>query len=154
MVKRLGVEGCLAKPVLPHELTAALQAYPQVKTLLVVDDDIGVVQLVQRTLENTHPQVTIRRAYSGQQAGEMMQAAAPDLVLLDLAMPGMSGFEVISIMKADPTLQALPIILLTATRYIHAEDEICESLQIHRQGGLKPMEVLKLLNCIAQTVST
>ena len=153
MVRRLGVDACLAKPMLPQQLIEQLQPYEDIATILVIDDDVGVVQLVQRSLENRYPSLEIRRAYNGQQACEMMRVAAPDLVLLDLVMPTMSGFEVIATMKDDPQLQHIPIILLTATKYIYSDDETRGELRIHHDGGLKPMEVLKLLNMITQSVN-
>lgn len=153
MVMKLDVTACLSKPILPQELIDCLQAYPSIKTLLVIDDDIGVVQLVQRILENNRPELIIQRAYNGQQACEMMGTSVPDLVLLDLAMPTVSGFEVITLMKRNPLLQNVPIILLTATQYIYSEDESRGELHIHQNGGLKPMEVLKLLNMITQTLN-
>lgn len=153
MVAKLGVNGCLAKPILPQQLIEYLQPYQPLKTILVVDDDVGVVQLIQRTLENSFPELLIQRAYDGLQACEMMKSAAPDLVLLDLAMPTMSGFEVITAMKADAKLRAIPVVLLTATKYIYSDDETRGDLTIYRQGGLKPMEVLKLLNGITRSMN-
>jgi len=153
MVVKLGVDACLSKPILPQELIQYLQPYQSIKTILVIDDDVGVVQLVQRILENSHPHLIIQRAYNGEQACEMMDASAPDLVLLDLVMPTVSGFEVIVTMKNNPQLKDIPIILLTATKYIYSDDETRGELYIHQQGGLKPMEVLKLLNIITQTVN-
>ena len=149
---KLGVASCLAKPILPQQLIQHLQPYQSVKTVLVIDDDVGVVQLVQRTLENSFPQLTVQRAYNGLQAVELMTDSPPDLILLDLVMPTMSGFEVIEVIKGDSRLRNIPIILLTATKYIHADDETRGDLRIHQYGGLKPMEVLKLLNMITQTV--
>ncbi len=154
MIKKLGVDACLSKPMLPQQLIQQLQAYKDVETILVIDDDVGVVQLVQRSLENHYPHLVIRRAYDGQQACDIMRAAVPDLVLLDLVMPTMSGFEVIAAMKDDPLLRGIPIILLTATKYIYSDDETRGDLHIHQHGGLKPMEVLKLLNTITQTVNS
>lgn len=154
MVRKLGVNGCLAKPILPQQLIEYIEAYQSLNRILVIDDDIGVVQLVQRSLENSFPQLIIQRAYNGEQACEIMKNTVPDLVLLDLAMPTMSGFEIITLMKDSPQLQDIPIILLTATKYIYSEDETHGDLRIHQQGGLKPMGVLKLLNMITQTVNT
>lgn len=153
MVSRLGVNACLAKPILPQELVQHLQQYEDAKTVLVIDDDVGVVQLVQRTLETSSPEMRVQRAYDGRQACEMMKTSVPDLVLLDLVMPDMSGFEVITAMKDDARLASVPIILLTATKYIHSDKETRGDLRIHQHGGLKPMSVLKLLNVITQSVS-
>jgi CheY-like chemotaxis protein len=154
MVRRLGVDACLPKPILPQQLIQHLRAYPHIENVLVVDDDIGVVQLVQRTLENSLPDLIVRRAYDGHQACEIMKMARPDLVLLDLVMPNMSGFEVITAMKADSRLRDIPVILLTATKYVHSDDETCGELRIYQPGGLKPMEVLKLLSTISLTFNS
>lgn len=153
MVMRLGVQECIAKPILPQQLIQHLQPYQDIKTILVVDDDVGVVQLVQRTLENSYPQLIIQRAYDGHQACEMMKTSPPDLILLDLVMPTMSGFEVITAMKADPQLCNVPIILLTATKYIYSDNETRADLTIHQRDGLKPMQVLTLLNMITQSAN-
>lgn len=154
MVMKLGVDACLSKPMLPEQLVQVLKAYEGIQNLLVIDDDVGVVQMVQRSLEHHYPNLNIRRAYNGQQAFEMIQNSPPDLILLDLVMPTMSGFEVIAAMKRDAALQHIPIILLTATKYIYSEDETRGELRIHQREGLKPMEVLKLLNLITQVVNT
>ena len=114
IVRKLGVDGCLAKPVRPHQITAQFQRYSRLRTVLVVDDDLGVVQLVQRSIEIQRPDLQIQRAYNGQQALDIMRSSPPDLV-----MPEMSGFEVIEIMKNEPQLACLPVILLTATKYIY-----------------------------------
>ncbi len=111
-----------------------------------------MVQLVQRILENNRPELIIQRAYSGEQACEMMECSVPDLVLLDLSMPTVSGFEVITAMKCNQLLQNVPIILLTATQYTYPDDESRGELRVHQAGGLKPTEVLKLLNVIIQTL--
>lgn len=154
MVRTLGIDACLAKPILPQQLIQQLQPYQGIKSILVIDDDIGVVQLVRRAVENSYPHLIVRRAYSGQQACEMMQIDVPDLVLLDLVMPAMSGFEVIAAMKDNPQLMHIPIILLTATKYIHSDEETRGELRINQHGGLRPMEVLNLLNVITQTVKS
>ncbi len=154
MIQKLGVDACLSKPMLPQQLIQELEPYHDVETILVIDDDVGVVQLVQRSLENHYPHLVIRRAYNGHQACEIMRTTRPDLVLLDLAMPTMSGFEVIGVMKDDTRLQDIPIILLTATKYIYSDDEMRSDLHIYQHGGMKPMEVLKLLNTITQTVNS
>jgi signal transduction histidine kinase/CheY-like chemotaxis protein len=153
LVRSLGVNGCLSKPILPEQLIHAMQDYPAIKTVLIVDDDVGVVQLFQRTMENSFPKLRVQRAYNGSQALEMIQARPPDLIVLDLVMPEMSGYELITKLKANPALQDIPIILLTASKYLRSETESWGDLHIHQEGGLKPSEVLKLLNTITQTVN-
>ncbi|MBL8471715.1 MAG: diguanylate cyclase [Rhodocyclaceae bacterium] len=79
--------------------------------ILLVDDSPPSIQLMGRMLAD-HGE--LRFATSGQAALEMMRGTAPDLVLLDAEMPGMSGFEVCCAMKAEPELADIPVIFVTA----------------------------------------
>lgn len=92
---------------------------PKDASLLVVDDDIGAIQTLQSTLQALVGR--IRFATNGAQALELMLEDPPDLVLLDVQMPGMDGFEVCRTMTADPVLRQIPIALLT--RFSDVENE-------------------------------
>ena len=80
--------------------------------VLVVDDDelarLEIARIVERQGHN------VSQASNGTQALEMLQAGKSDLVLLDLLMPGIDGFEVLQQMKADSTLCKIPVIVITA----------------------------------------
>ncbi len=80
--------------------------------ILVVDDESSIVELIEENLamEGYHTS----HAYSGEEALELMRHDQPDLVLLDVMMPGMDGYEVSRQMQADPQLNHIPIIMLTA----------------------------------------
>jgi CheY-like chemotaxis protein len=54
------------------------------------------------------------RAANGEEGVELARQAAPDLVILDLVMPGISGFEVVRILKADLYTRAIPVLVVTA----------------------------------------
>jgi CheY-like chemotaxis protein len=80
--------------------------------ILVVDDHPHIVYLLQRELEaETH---TVRSAATGEEALQEIRQEAPDLVVLDIMLPGKTGFEVLKAMKADPVSRSIPVILLTA----------------------------------------
>ena len=80
--------------------------------VLIVDDNAQNLELLQAYLEeidcDTIP------AYDGLQALELVAKRKPDLVLLDIMMPQMSGFEVCRRLKKDPNTQDIPIIMVTA----------------------------------------
>jgi signal transduction histidine kinase/CheY-like chemotaxis protein len=154
MVKKLGVNGCLAKPVRTQQIIEQFERYDGLGSVLVVDDDLGVVQLVQRSIETQYPHIQVQRAYNGKQALQIMKLKRPDLILLDLAMPEMDGFEVIETIKDDPQLGSIPIILLTATKYIYSEEETRAEIVINQSGGLRPMGVLRLINTVMATVES
>ena len=81
-------------------------------SVLVVDDDPDVCDLVRYKLEQSG--FDVRRASDGDQALREVDAEVPDLVLLDIMMPGMSGLEVLERWRANGATEKLPIIMLTA----------------------------------------
>lgn len=82
------------------------------RKVLVVDDEPDVLLLCRVNLE--FEGYTVVQASDGIEALEQMRAESPDLVLLDVMMPRMDGWAVLETAKADPLLQATPIVLLTA----------------------------------------
>lgn len=82
------------------------------KRILVVDDERHIVRLVQVNLERAGYEVAV--AYDGIQALEAMAQETPDMVILDVMMPRMDGFEVLKKLQANPDTRDIPIIMLTA----------------------------------------
>ncbi len=81
--------------------------------VLVVDDNPQMVELLEAYLEDL-PQVTVLTAGNGEEALEKVAAEMPDLVLLDIMMPRMSGYEVCRRMKSDAATRQIPVIMVTA----------------------------------------
>lgn len=82
------------------------------KTILVVDDDPDTLTLIGLTLQRRGFEVV--KAQSGQQALNLLAHDRPDLVILDVMMPQMDGYEVCREIKSDPRTADLPVIMLTA----------------------------------------
>lgn len=80
--------------------------------ILVVDDDRDIVRLVQSYLEKAG--YRILTAYDGETALRMLRVELPQLVILDLMLPDRDGWQVASLVRADPRISATPIIMLTA----------------------------------------
>ncbi len=80
--------------------------------ILVVDDDKQIVRLVRSYLEKEGYQVFV--AYDGETALHIIRHDQPDLVVLDLMLPDKDGWEITRLVRSDPTLIKLPIIMLTA----------------------------------------
>jgi DNA-binding response OmpR family regulator len=80
--------------------------------ILVVDDDHSIVKVLTAYLEQSGCQVF--PAYDGEMALHVLRRERPDLVILDLMMPKRDGWDVTRLVRADPSLAATPIILLTA----------------------------------------
>ena len=82
------------------------------KKILVVDDERHIVRLIQVNLDKAGYNVVV--AYDGVEALAQIKKEDPDMVVLDVMMPRMDGFEVLSKLQADPTTQDIPVIMLTA----------------------------------------
>jgi diguanylate cyclase (GGDEF)-like protein len=80
-------------------------------SILLVDDDSMVVRILSRILSDFTP---LRFATSGRAALKLARESVPDLVLLDVDMPEISGFEVCKAFKSDPALMEVPIIFITS----------------------------------------
>lgn len=80
--------------------------------ILVCDDERSIVRLIQVNLERQGWQVI--PAYDGKEGLEKIQSEKPDIVVLDVMMPYMDGFEVLKTLRRDPELQNIPVIMLTA----------------------------------------
>ena len=79
--------------------------------ILAVDDEASNLQLLRQILQD---HFRLRFAKDGPRALELAREETPDLILLDVMMPGMSGYEVCAALKADPALAAVPVIFVTA----------------------------------------
>ena len=82
------------------------------KTVLVVDDDREVVRLMRAYLEQAGYAVLV--AYDGETAVHQLRRENPDLMLLDLMLPDRDGYDITRLVRSDPALAHIPIIMLTA----------------------------------------
>lgn len=80
--------------------------------ILAVDDERHIVRLVQVNLERAGYEVVT--AFDGREALEKVQSEQPDLVVLDVMMPYMDGFEVLQTLRKNQSTRDLPVIMLTA----------------------------------------
>ena len=117
----LGASAVLEKPVSRDQLYEALiqlQLLPLArnKTLkvLIADDDTNAVELIAVRMEGLASAVL--RAYGGQEAIEMARRELPDLLILDLMMPDVSGFDVVAALNEHPDTARIPIVVVTAAQ--------------------------------------
>lgn len=82
------------------------------RKILTCDDEKNIVRLIQVNLERHGYEVVT--AYNGRECLEKVATEHPDLILLDLMMPEMSGFEVLETLKNNPETASIPVIMLTA----------------------------------------
>jgi DNA-binding response OmpR family regulator len=116
------------------------------KKVLVVDDEEYLVELLSVNLEVAGFNVV--KAYDGEQGLKQTEAERPDIIILDIRMPGVDGFEVCRRLKADPTTKNIPIIMLSA--YVQQAD-INKGLSLGAETYIKkPFDVQNLIDTVNQ----
>lgn len=101
-------------------------------SILIVDDNVELAEYLGVLLKNIDHTIDIELAKNGFEAGRKVESFNPAIVLLDLMMPGLDGFEVCQRLKADPSTQSIRIIAMTGfysqqniDRIINAGAETC-----------------------------
>jgi CheY-like chemotaxis protein len=124
----LGASAVMQKPISRQELSEALRdlgLFPisegRALKVLIVDDDPKAVELIAVRIQGLAS--TILRAYGGHEAIETARRELPDLIVLDLMMPEVSGFDVLEALKLDGATARVPILVVTA-KQITAEDRV------------------------------
>jgi CheY-like chemotaxis protein len=112
-IMKSGVIDYIVKPFQPRHAMERIKSHLQrLRTsVLVVDDDIAIRLLLGTAFDDAG--MHSRLAENGSEALAMMKDIAPDLVLLDYLMPGMSGVDVLQVMNEDPALAHIPVVFLT-----------------------------------------
>ncbi len=113
--------------------------------VLVVDDVPLNVRLVTKMLERFN--FTIRTAGNGLEALEAVQEQKPHLILLDLLMPLMDGFEALQILKANPATENIRVVILSA---LNSNEDVVKGYNLGANDFItKPIIMEKLVNCVA-----
>jgi CheY-like chemotaxis protein len=122
----LGAAAVMQKPISRLELYEALvglSLFPHAKgrklTVLVVDDDPNAVELI--ALRVTGMAGKVLRAYGGSEAIEIARRELPDVIVLDLMMPDVNGFDVVAALHERPETADIPVLVVTA-KHITADD--------------------------------
>jgi len=126
-------------------------------TIMLVDDDPGDQKLIKMSLESQHITNTPIVAGSAEEAIEYLQESKtdtsivqPDLILLDLNMPGIGGREFLRLVKSDPDLEIIPIVILTTS---DADKDILTSFKLQAAGYVKKPVALADFQEVIQTLS-
>jgi CheY-like chemotaxis protein len=116
----------------------------------VVDDEPAVAQVVARAIVGEFPHVEVMEAHDGFHAGTLVANTRPDLVLLDLRMPGMDGFQVCKMIREQPATKQTEIVAMTAFPSPETEKRILECgarICLH-----KPLDMEQLLREVAASL--
>lgn len=123
--------------------------------ILIVEDDLGDQKLIKAAISAAKQPVMVDSVSSAEEAVELLHLkvnegkteSLPDLILLDLNMPGMGGREFLRRVKVDEVLRHIPIVVLTSSK---AERDIVDSYRLQAAGYFhKPTSLLELKDLMA-----
>jgi len=105
------------------------------KSVLIIDDNQDDILITRRVISKIDPEIEVEAVSSGQEGLDFLRKGTehPTLVLLDLKMPGMSGFDTLRRIRADKSLQDLPVVVVTSSSL---ESDEKESLACGSDGFL------------------
>ena len=119
------------------------------KRILIIDDDEDFCKIAKTNLELIGDFAVIT-AMNGKEGIKLADTASPDLILLDLLMPGMDGFEVLNRLKKKESTMAIPIVMLTAKG---DEEFKIKASQLYDEGYItKPVEASALKSKIEEVL--
>ena len=127
----------------------------QVIDVLLVEDDAGDVLLIEEAFADNKVRNRLHTVSDGVEAlqflrreGPYADAPQPDLVLLDLNLPRKDGREVLAEVKADETLQHIPVVVLTTSK---AEEDVLRSYKLHANAYVtKPVDFDRFIEVVRQ----
>ena len=147
----LGAFQYLLKPVTREKLLSVLDELLQsiqfsgtTKQVLVVDDEPDELHLFARMLESASQDYHVLQVTNGKRALDIMRSRKVDILLLDLMLPGMTGFQVLDEMHKDPKISAIPVIIISS-RDPQGEAIISNSILISHNGGFSTRHLLNLI---------
>lgn len=116
--------------------------------ILIVDDEPFNVDYLEQELEESNCETIV--AVNGQEALDKVQSEVPDLILLDIMMPVMDGFEVLSHLKGNPSTRDIPVIVISASNDLHS---VVKGIQMGAEDYLpKPFEPTLLLARVSSSL--
>ena len=150
----LGVTDYIYKPVDREKLVTAITRcvrYGDTAPILIVDDDASQRDLLKRTLEKDGWETI--RAHNGRAALEAVRARTPSIIILDLMMPEMDGFELINTLRKNPETREIPVVVLTAMDLSNADQMMLASnvTEVLRKGASSRDEVLKIVKDLVES---
>jgi hypothetical protein len=142
--ERLGASDYIMKPVEPDHLTTVLRRYygSADRRALVVDDDAVLRQRLRDALEKEGWEVDV--AADGREALASLAKQRPGVILLDLVMPGMDGFEFLTALQRQEEVRSIPIVILTAKDLTVADRQLLRGPieKILQKGSLSHDQLL------------
>ena len=150
--KALGVEEFLIKPVTRQELLAVIERLcHQPRRVMIVDDDPDMLALLARIVEHGYPQAQVIAASSATEATALLDPR-PDIVLLDLMMPGMSGAEFLAKMRSRIETGSVPVAVISARGPAQELSACTGEVRISKNNGFTAGELIRVIELVSQSL--
>ena len=152
--KSLGAVDYLSKPVTRDQLLGVLSRLPAPpKSVLIVDDDPDVVRMLGRILKAELPGCQVFEVFDGREALQIARSRRPDTVLLDLLMPGVSGYDLLREIGSAPDLAGMSVVVISARSLEQESAPLAGEVRIHRPAGFTMTETVQLLAAMLPVVA-
>lgn len=136
----------LAKPISQQDLVSALDRIDiPLRKVLIVDDDPEVVRLFRRMIQSRTPAPLCFDAHNGTEALELLKTERPDLMLLDLMMPEVNGYNVLAQLAENSALAHIKTIVISGNIHEIMLTQLPHSIELHKPNGLAMGELLRVL---------
>ena len=153
IAQHMGAVRYLVKPIPREVLLSTLEGLgKEIKSVLVVDDQPDVLQLFARMLSSEGRRYRILRADSARRALSLLRQRQPDVMLLDLIMPGMDGFQLLQEKERDPSIRDIPVVIISS-RDPEGEPIVSDLLTVSRAGGLSLRNLLACIQLVSAILS-
>jgi len=151
VVDEYRLTACLSKPITVEDVTREVQQLENVREVLVVGEERGMVQFLERALQSAIPTVQTRHTCNGDDALAELHRRRIDLVFVDLSTNQPDALDLLRQKCADPQLAGVATIVVTATEFsLNLLQERPGWIQVWRPGGLYPVQVQRCLRGIVQ----
>jgi len=151
--RRLGVVEYLIKPLSHEKLDEALARLgSEIKTVLIVDDEEDELHLFARMLEANEQRYSVLQVTTGQRALSMLRSRRPHVLLLDLMMPGMNGFQVLEEKARDPLIRDIPVIIISS-RDPAGDLIVSNTLTVTQGAGLSQRNLVACIQALGKILA-
>ena len=148
----LGAFAYLVKPITRKVLLEALDRLGgEISKVLIIDDEPEALRLFSRMLTENGRRYRVLRASSVPQALQIVEHDRPDVILLDLIMPDVDGFQFLSLRENSPSLKEIPVILISA-RDPSGQPIISNGLVVTCAKGMSSQQVLSTIEALITTL--
>ncbi len=149
-VLKSGATDFLVKPVQPQQLEQVLEVYSKrvAGEILVIEDDPDSGSIIRRTAAQIG--LTSRVARDGEEGLAMIRSHRPAAIVLDLSLPGMSGFQVLETLADDAEYKGIPVIIVSGREISVLEHQVITRAGgiFHPKGQTSPREIAQSLKLV------